>query len=71
MQDAIDVRPRFMDRAVNGEARRVNRKRRLTDFLTVQIDLDETTGRDFLEQHAIGVDQKVFVRTRHGCGNVG
>ncbi len=59
-----------MTRRVNGAVDHVTgvvdaQSGRVIDNRAVDIDLDQVGRRDFIEQQAEGVDQKVLVRPRH------
>lgn len=52
------------------KAGRVDVIRRVRHLVACQINLDQTAGRDFAECHAVGIDQKMGILTRHARGNV-
>ena len=60
-----------MNRAVDHEARRVDRVRRIVDLLPVLVDLDQARRGDLVEEHPVGVDQEVVLAARHTRGDVG
>ncbi len=70
VDDAAHLRPRGMDRAVDGEPRRVDGIRRVADDLAVEIDLDEVGRGDLLEGEPERVDEKMMLRPGHAGGDV-
>ena len=56
---AIDVRPRLVDAAVNGEACCVEAAIVAVD-LAVEVHLDQARGGDLMEQIAVIVDQEAL-----------
>ena len=63
---ALHVVARRMHRAVDDEAGRVDRERRLLQHLALDVDLDQARRRDLVEHQAVGIDQVVL-----GAGDPG
>ena len=63
---ALHVVARRMHRAVDDEAGRVDRERRLLQHLAFDVDLDQARRRDLVEHQAVGIDQVVL-----GAGDPG
>ena len=63
VHDARHILPGRMNAAVNREAGRIDFVGRVHDLPAAEIDLDERGSRDFLEQHAVGIDQKMMLRS--------
>ena len=59
-----------VDGAVDDEARRVHGKRRLLQLVALLVDLDQAGGGDLVEEHAVGVDQEMILRSRHARRDV-
>ena len=57
---ALRVVARRVDGAVDDEAGRVDRKRRLLQHLAVDVDLDQARRRDLVEHQPVRVDQEVL-----------
>ncbi|MNT64795.1 hypothetical protein D3C72_2027250 [compost metagenome] len=60
MQHAHRVLAGRVDTAVDGEAGRIDVVVRRHDLLAVQVDLDQAGGSDFVEHHAVGIDQEML-----------
>jgi hypothetical protein len=60
-----------VDGAVDDEARGVDRKGRVVQLLTLLVDLDQAGGRDFVEEHAVRIDQELVWRARDPRGDMG
>ena len=65
VQHALGVVPGGVDGAVDHEAGRVHRKRRVHDLLAVEVDLDQAGGADLVEEDAVGVDEELVLGPRH------
>ena len=63
---ALHVVARRVHRAVDDEAGRVDRERRLLQHLALDVDLDQARRRDLVEHQAVGIDQVVL-----GAGDPG
>src|SRR5258707_15655820 len=70
MDDATYLRPRRMNRAVDGEARRVDGIGRVADDPAVEVDLDEIGRGDLLEGDAERVDEKMVLGPGHAGRDV-
>ena len=67
-----DVVARGVDRAVDHEARRVDRVRRLSrPSRPCEVDLHQARRGDLVEDHPVRVDQEVVLGARHARGDVG
>ncbi len=72
VHDTFGVAAGSMDRTVNVESGRIDRKRIINiEFLAIQVDFHEAGRRDFLEEHSIGIDQELVTCTRDFCGQMG
>ena len=65
MQYAVRILPCGMDRAVNGEARRIDLVRRVHDLVAVEIDLHQAGRGDLVEGHPVRVDQEMMLAARN------
>ncbi len=63
--------PHGMHSAVNGEAGRVDRKRRIVPLVAVDVDLDQTGRGNLVKHQAVAADQKFVFSTRHPGTDVG
>jgi CRP/FNR family cyclic AMP-dependent transcriptional regulator len=71
VQHAGCVVPRRVNGAVNREAGRVDRERRLFQLVALQVDLDQARSRDLLEHQSIWIDEKLVLGSRHARADVG
>src|SRR5438132_13246197 len=70
MHDAERVFARGMYGAVNRKAGGIDEVRRIHHLVAVWIDLHQTRRRDFVEHHAVGIEQKVMLSSWHARGNM-
>jgi len=71
VQHALGIVAGGMHGAVNGEAGRVHGKRRRFDLVPVEIDFHQARRGDLVEQHPIGVDEKLVLGPGHPDRDVG
>ena len=70
VQDDLRVFATGVDRAVDDEARGIDVVGRIGHLLAVDVDLHQARRRDLVEQHPVGVEEKVVVGTGHPRGEV-
>ena len=70
VQDADDVGPRRVDRAVDDEARRVHRVGARRHLRAVGVDLHEARRGDLVEEHPVGIDEEVVRGARQARRDV-
>ncbi|MNF86790.1 hypothetical protein D3C84_692380 [compost metagenome] len=71
MQDRLQVRTRRVNRTVDHITGRIDAEPRgVIDDGAVDVDFDQIGSCDFVEQQPEGIDQEMFVRTRHPCGKM-
>jgi hypothetical protein len=71
VDDAAGVLARGVDRAVDGEAGRVDLVRAVHHLGAAEIHLDQAGGGDLVEQHPVRVDEEVVLRPGHPRRDVG
>src|SRR5262249_4979467 len=72
VRDADDFWTRAVNRAVNHKASLIDTEPgRIVDDVAVVIDLDQIRRAHFIPQQAERIEQKMMIRPRHACGDVG
>jgi hypothetical protein len=70
VQHALRVVASLMDGAVDDEAGRVDRERRILDLVAVEVDLHEARRGDLVEEDAVGIDEELILGAGHAQRDV-
>ncbi len=71
MDDEMRLFAGRMDRRMDGETRRIDEAGRVLNDIAVQIDFYQGRRCNFIEIPAVGINQKVMLRSRHAGRDMG
>src|SRR5271165_6912479 len=71
MQHALDIVTGCVNRAVNDEACRIDWPGTIDHLVALHVDFHQARGRDFVEHHAVRINEKMMLRSRYPRGDMG